>query len=220
MSPRTLQAFYNNLPYGKIDILLAKHFYEEEALLRIREFFLSRDYDVLILGSDDLVPNYQALHQIVEDMKLHGDKKIISGWSLVAPHLKLANVGVKVPPETKLVPGTLITTYDMGFLDASDIAQLQYNSPIIECFFVGFSYTAMRREVVEQWKPKAWYREGRRGYATDTEFNIQMHRLGIKRYADLRAYIEHLATDETLLVNDHASHMEFYGMDGSRHFFP
>jgi len=223
MHPRRLDFFLESIrEIDYVDILLAKNYPIIQAQEKIRDFFLSRDYDYLILTSDDVKIPYLAPAMIMANVELYG-YDIVTGWSLIRPNSRYANINREPPYGIDRYLGRPVWLNQYRFLTLSEIIDHILNGEyVIPVWFVGWSLTAMSREVVEKWTPRGWYfqygepghevYQGRRGFwaSSDLWYSYQMWKEGYEKYADLTVYIPHYPPrPQPLLVGKEPPELEF-----------
>jgi hypothetical protein len=204
MHPRRLKFFLESM--GRIDymdIVLAKNYPLIDAQNQIRKCFLTHDYDVLVFTSDDVEIPYDAPRQIVEDMETT-KYPIITGWSRCRPDRQEANITLEPIPNIEKRKDVPVYYESYQFMKIEEIqSRVKKGETLIPVWFVGWSLTAMTREIVELWNPRGWYFQhtepyhyvlnGHRGCwcSSDLWFSYNIWKKGIPKYADLRVQVPH-----------------------------
>ena len=207
MHPRRLDFFLESLKaLDYVDILLAKNMELVTALTNIRDSFLEREYDYLLLTSDDVTIPYLAPYKIMKDVEETG-YDIITGWS-TSPDGTLSNIGgSKQLDEIEAIrkkggyfPNKHVNRYTVRQVTR----MLRAGKRIIPIWFTGWSITAMSRAVVENWTPRGWVfqktakwkpatYQGKRGLwcQADHWFSYETLKHGFRKYADLAVHVPH-----------------------------
>lgn len=131
-----------NLPCDK---LLVQYMAEIPAYKVMRDFFLSKDYDYLVLATDDIVVKPQHIEQLKKDLEeKHYD--VLSGMMNVDQH------------EFSQKNGNLNICYELALKDK----KLRYYSwitrnnlpekDIFQVKFAGFGLTAIHRSIIEKYQ--------------------------------------------------------------------
>ena len=222
MHPRRLGFFLKslkNLDY--VDVLLAKNMELVTALKAIKNGFLERDYDYLILTSDDIIIPYSAPYIIMKDVEETG-YDIITGWSPIDENSKLANIGrPEVTDNVEAIrrKGGYFPLKATGSYTVKQIEKmLKEGKRLIPIWFTGWSITAMSRKVVENWTPRGWVfqktakwkpatYQGKKGLwcQADNWFSYETGKKGFKKYADLTVRVPHKRVGlSTLMVGKEA----------------
>lgn len=205
MHPRRLEFFLKSLAeIDYVDVLLAKNMELVMAQMMLRTYFLTHDYDYLILTSDDIELPYEATAKIMKDVE-NERYEIITGWSKMNPDVKDCNITLKVPPliEERLDKPFYAEWYD--FITVPQIkTYLSKGETIIPVWFVGWSLTAMSKKSVLDWTPKGWYFlpakphhlvfDGMKGRwcSSDLWYSYDMYKKGYQSYADLTVEVPHI----------------------------
>lgn len=194
MHPRRLDFFLKSLSaLDYVDVLLAKNMELVEALESIKNEFLKRDYDFLLLTSDDVTIPYLAPYQIMKDVEETG-YDIVTGWSPVGKLANISHLRVYEGIEEILSKNKGLSLRSMYPYTVNEIDKmLDEGKKIIPVWFVGWSITAMSRRVVENWTPRAWKQKWKRGWMADIWFSYEMWKKGFKKYADLTVRVPHSA---------------------------
>jgi len=204
--PRRLEFFTKSVE--KIDFIdkaFAENMPSSVAYKTLRDFALDKGYDYLILTADDVVVSDFALKQIVKAILFH-DYPITTGWSLVRPNMKIANITLFPPKDIEKKIGKPILLHEYGFIPTRMIEDnFKRDVYVLQVWFVGFSLTAVRRDVLRDWEVRGWFfnphpiyqpeeYEGRRGFWSgfDLWFSFDSWRKGYRKLCVLDAYVPHL----------------------------
>jgi len=218
LNPRQLPFFLKSLEaLDYVDVLLAQNMELVTAMTAIKNGFLERDYDYLILTSDNVTIPYLGPYKLIRDVEETG-YDIITGWSPIASRRIRANIGHTRAADTadavKKKRG-YFPLKDMHLYTVQQIEEMLGNGKrIIPIWFTGWSLTAMSRNVVEKWTPRGWVfqktakykpavHQGKRGWwcQADNWYSYEVWKNGFKAYADLTVRVPHTKTIlSTLLV--------------------
>jgi len=195
MHPRRLDYFLNSIKkIDYIDILLAKNMKIVEALKTIRDFTVDREYDYLILTSDDTIIPYLAPAKIMHDVRMLNKPQIITGYSKISTKTPFVNLVEKMPEDlepNKYYPANI-------YMHISKVWEYIFKGKyIISVWFVGWSLTAIHWTILEEWKPRAWMTWHVQGgdewsAACDMAFSYDFRH--VEKLADLTVYIPHIPT--------------------------
>ena len=205
LHPRRLEFFLDSIK--KIDFIdkaFAENMPSNVANETLRNFALDKGYDYLILTADDVVVTEYALKQIVKAVLFH-DYPITTGWSLIRPRMKIANITLFPPKNIEKKIGKLLYLHEYGFLPTRMIDEnLRKDVDVFQVWFVGFSLTAVRRDALKDWEVRGWFfqphptfqpveHQGKKGFWSgfDLWFSYDMWRKGYKKLCVLKAYVDH-----------------------------
>jgi len=197
MHPRRLPYFLESIRrIDYVDIALAKNYDATEALNILRSYALKNDYDYMILTSDDVIIPYNAPLKIMLDCELY-NPPAITGYSRINPYTQYVNLTLKPIPNIERRVNTTIWMHEYGFISIYDVLSNLYNgNEILKVWFVGFSLTAIRNDILEKWIPKPFNQNG----CHDLQFTYETWKMNIDRYADLTVYIPHIPTGKSGLL--------------------
>lgn len=145
-SPRSnIPEVENENPNLPCDRLLVQYMSEIPAYKTMRDFFLSKDYDYLVLATDDIVVKPEHIEQLLKTLTTYG-YPVISGMMNVDQH------------EYNEPNGNLNICYELALKDKKlrHYSWLtRQNLPEKEVFqvkFAGFGLTAIRRDIIEKYQ--------------------------------------------------------------------
>ena len=184
-----------------VDKLEVNYHMHHEALEIIKKYFLEhKQYNNLIISTDDTLGTACDVKQIIKDEKQHGFP-VISGWTNVK--LNRSWAAVSLIPHDGIE--TKISKYESyHFVDMAAILTGRLGYPFFKAWFVGLPLTLMTREVVEKvsftkgfvnQKDKLCLtpetKECGRPVMFDLQFAIECSKLGIPIVIDTRVFLLH-----------------------------
>ncbi|MBS7612477.1 hypothetical protein KEJ27_09835 [Candidatus Bathyarchaeota archaeon] len=199
LSPRDLNFFWDSLErIDYIDIAVARYMETVKALETIRMFALEKNYDYIIIIPDDTIIPYTSISKIMIDCELF-NHKIVTGYSRIRPGVSDCNVTLNPPWNIENLKGKPCYYQFYKFLKYNDvIGMLSEGKDIVKVWFVGWSLTAVHREVFEKVKFRGWITltdyYGVWNQSCDLAFSYDVWKLGYEPYCDLTVYIPHLPT--------------------------
>ncbi|MGA3406262.1 MAG: hypothetical protein ABSD49_11080 [Candidatus Bathyarchaeia archaeon] len=236
-SPRDLEQPIRSLEeIDYVDKLWVKYMRLSTANDVIRKFFLEKNYEVLVLVSDDLILPYYSVAQLIHDLARHPDIKVLSG---------VCNLGSAVNFDFRKKIKTVITNilqwrkrlpildeafdenYNLRHINIAfepvissesdkiwSLSQYRFpNSQVIfdeerihKVWFQGFAVAAIRREVVESIPFRSY--EGKRA-GPDLAFALDCHKAGIEMYADYNIVTPHHQHYDKILVGKRSAYTKF-----------
>lgn len=219
MHPRRLDYFIGSLRrIDYVDIVLAKNMLIVDALNALRRFALEEGYDYLILTSDDVIIPYTAPAKIMADCILL-EPEVITGYSRIKPNRPDLNITVEPIYDIDRKRGRVVWYNEYRFVkDYEVLDYLQRGEEVIEVWFVGWSLTAIRSDVLEKWEPRGWWRSefwvnGRKWpweVSCDLAFSYDTWKLSVKKYCDLGVYVPHIpAKTRTMRIGIEEPEVEF-----------
>lgn len=227
MHPRRLPFFMRSMnAIDYVDILLAKNMELIMAQNMIRTYFLERDYDYLILTSDDVEIPIDAPHEIMFDVE---DKRyeIITGWSKIKPDIEDCNITYKANLQIEEQIDKPFYHHMYNFITTDQIKEhIRKKEYVIPVWFIGWSVTAMSRKSVLDWTPRGWYFSPSEPYhlvfngmegrwcSSDLWYSYNMWKKGYQAYCDLTVYVPHNPPrPQPLLVGIEPPRLEFRPAD-------
>lgn len=173
----------------KCDIYKACFYTEVAAYREIRKFFLDhKEYTHLAILADDCTIEDDQVQRIIDDIKQY-DYSVMSA---------ICNVNKDDFMFYAITPLDNVPSPDWNrrVFNYYDKVELQHEENIFQVGFVGFSFTVIRRDIVEQYEfmgdhvsLKVPYEEGK---SLDVMFCAWCHVTGIPIFVDKRAKLVHL----------------------------
>jgi hypothetical protein len=171
-----------------IDKVWIKYCEEPEAIMRAFEYFFEhKEYTHMILHSDDAVPDYESIAQLIADDEKY-DFPVVSG---VIKFDKVKNEDwLAITIESSPI-GVSLKTLPSSILELKSI---------IRVWFQGMALMMIRRDVAEKICPIILHRniDGVAKYIItphgDLASAIALDQLGIPQYTDLRVWYWHFRT--------------------------
>ena len=233
-SPRDLEkpkASFDEIDY--VDKLWVKYASEADAYNTIRNFFLGRNYEILVISTDDLILPYFSVAQLIHDLERHPEIKVLSGvcnlgspaafdlrkkMKIVAINLLHARNGFSEAFNKNYPIHRINVTFKPLVSSESEKVWTlsQYRFPcshvifdeqrIQKVWFQGFAPGAIRREVVEQMLFRGYQRTKSR---VDVSFALDCQKAGIDVYADFNVVTPHHQHYDKMLVGKASPHTQF-----------
>jgi hypothetical protein len=225
-SPRDYDPFYASIAgIDYVDIYLEKYSEVLTAMQNIKEFFLSRDYDYLIICQDDYEVPLLAPLKIMMDVE-YFHYPVVCGWCQIGSNRQISNVGnlplrVYEDAMDRRIPHLVDYLYPVKNITQFMLDKVQF----LPITFTGHTLCAISRDVVKIWSPKAWFFHkfaNQRSFVEndgvvgcwegiDNWFSYEMTKRGIPMVADLGVFVPHDAPDyDNLLVGKKEPKAEFY----------
>lgn len=162
LSPRKIKEFYQKLDFinQKYDVLIIKNDFDElHAYNSGREWFLNHpEYTHLAILPDDLLVDVHHIDTLIEDIK-QGDYRVISGvcnfeYSTKNFFNRMAMIEYKKYEAIEMLKRKGKYNYDRDIIRRDDYyalrdEQVKKNEKVIRVTFSAFSFTIIRRDVVE-----------------------------------------------------------------------
>lgn len=192
-SPRSIEAFEDATDLLKIDKLWMKFYPQQEAYEKGREWFLSHDYDSLIILPDDLLVKQEGINQLIEDSEFYN---VVSGYCN-------NTAGDTTNVDSNISIGTLSPDpplrgryHEFRWNTLVTLDHIRKVGPeIIPVLHQGFALTLMKRVIVE----RIPFRTSE-GCCVDSCLSLDLDRHNIPQYVDLRVKSEHLKTNPDILL--------------------
>jgi hypothetical protein len=172
------------------DILNVRYCFEFDAYKWARDYFLShKEYDYLIIATDDIIVKAEHIRQLKEDLK-EFKFAVISG---------MMNVDEKDYPNGNLNICSVLALKDkkLRHYDWLDLTRLPKDD-IFLVKFAGFGLTAIRRDIVEMFPfatDSIFKGKGMQfGASLDFVFCWYCHEYNVPIYVDKRIFMHHLRT--------------------------
>lgn len=191
-SPRAnipeVEDYNSSLPCDK---LLVQFYSEIPAYKIIRDFFLSKDYDYLVLATDDIIVKPEHIERLKHSLEVSG-LPILSGYMNVDQH------------EWQQKEGNVNICYELALKDKKlryyNWIKLQ-DMPDKEYFqvkFAGFGLTAIRRDIIERYEfagDAIFKGKGMQfGASLDFVFCWWCHENNVPIWIDSKIHMQHLRT--------------------------
>lgn len=202
-------------PKLQCDKLLVQYYSEIPAYKVIRDFFLSKDYDYLVLATDDIVVKPEHIERLKYSLEVFGGP-VLSGMMNVDQH------------EYQKPDGNLNICYELALKDK----KLRYYSwitrnilPEKEFFqvkFAGFGLTAIRRDIIEKYEfagDAIFKGKGMQfGASLDFVFCWWCHENNVPIWVDQKIDMQHLRLSGTHQVGERSPKVYFceYGKEPQR----
>ena len=193
-SPRDILEFNEATSKLNIDKLWMKYYPQEEAYTKARQWFLEDDhYSHLIILPDDLTVNQNILDILLADTE---EYNIISGWT---PNTindngeSDSNISVAhLPPD----PPLRNLYHELHFESLVFMEHvLKVGVPIIPVKHQGFALTVLHKTIVK----KVPFRTSA-GCCVDSCLSLDLNRMEIPQFVDLRARSRHIKTNPDILL--------------------
>ena len=191
-----------------VDKLVVRNLQKDTADEIAMQFFFKREYDYLIITTDDVMGHPYQVHNLLEMEEKHGFP-ILSGW---CNHLyEYASLCVN-PIDPKLLkdaqkkawPGLALEEYN--FMFQRDVAAGVYGFPFFKVWYTGVPLTLIRKDTLRKVPFREWRlrrddycvtpeakREGR-GVMQDVQWAIDCAREEIPITVDARMFLLHVFT--------------------------
>ncbi|MEM2449049.1 MAG: hypothetical protein QXT14_08905 [Candidatus Bathyarchaeia archaeon] len=199
LSPRDLDYFWNSLnKVDYVDIVIARNMEIAKALETLRNYALEHGYDYMIVVSDDTIIPYDAPAKLMLDCKLY-EYKVITGYSKIRPNVEDCNITLEPPANIDKKLNQTVWYHEYKFVKYRDIEKmLLEGKTIVKVWFVGWSLTAIHREVLEKIKFRGWVTKkdkyGVWNQSCDLAFSYDIAKMGYEAYCDLTVYVPHIPT--------------------------
>lgn len=225
-SPRDYQPFYDSIAdIDYVDIFVEKYSEVLTAMQNIKSFFLSKDYDYLIIGQDDYHIPPLAPYKIMMDVEYY-HFPIVCGWCQIGADRSISNVGEVPLPiyennMNKRIPDLIDYLYPAKRLFQYVLEDKRF----LPITFTGHTLCAIDRRTVMAWNPKAWFFHefaNQRSFVeykgsigawegVDNWFSYEVTKRNLPMVVDLSVFIRHDAPDyDNLLVGKKKPTSEFY----------
>ncbi len=171
------------------------------------KFFLDKDYDYMLISTDDILATPYHIQLLLEDIEKH-NFDVVGGWinyDFNNPvSYRYASLTFKPPrgfnPKNPL---SIHSARQYPFITIREIVAENWETPLIKVWFNGLALTMIKRWLVEKTKLQPFRiikdMMFERGVMYDLKFSSDCEQLGVDYYVDLRCFCLHFGDTRKLL---------------------
>ena len=157
---------------GRVDfvdkLLVRFHLHHEADDVAMRFFNEHKEYDSMIVSSDDVLGTPDNVRMLLEDEEKN-NFPVVSGWCNVLIDKPWA--AVSMGANRQAIRTKVVRFEDYNFITVHDIILAKYGYPYFKAWFTGMPLTLIKREVLEKFplRPFRMHRDPICHYALDKD---------------------------------------------------